>query len=348
MILLLITFLLVIFFLPISQQGLDALIVGSNTVPSRQTAAEFPTANNNNTLLGFADFAFGFTLANNTVTCTFNDFFTVGGFVCLRGGQLWLQKDLIFDKSLVISSSGFIFAASNSITFPKTIPDFNMNGTLTFDTAMLVFVDNATITAPLQFRNGCRINAMGNRLTFKSVGGFSVRPGGSLIIENAELWGVKARNVNCMTDRGALTLRNSTLVLAQDYTFSNGSILFSDDVVITGTNRFIYGSGLTSTIASFSTLFLDYGITFSYAPRNVYSTLIGMTDNTSYLYLNGCTLFSTRTGLQLSTGTLLVDDMVTFSSQGRARTEALHFNTNLTVRVKGRGTANLQGLILYG
>ena len=108
-----------------------------------------------------------------------------------------------------------------------------------------------------------------------------------------EIQGLKSNNLRCMTDNGTITLRNCTLTLERDYTFSRGTILFDEDNIITGTNKIIYSAGFSSTIASLSTLFLDRGITFSYAPRNVSRNLLYMPDATSVLYCNGCTLHST-------------------------------------------------------
>lgn len=348
MVLRLSVFLLIALLLPMGYQRLCGVIVGSNTTPSRQAAAFFPTTDNNNTILGFADLVLGFSLGSHRATCTYDNLFPVSGFVALRGGQLHLKKDLIFGKTLVLTTSGSIFGASNALVFPKTIPDFNLTSTLVIDKTNIVFVNGVKISAPLQFRYGCKINGMGKRLTFMPSGALITRPGGSLVIENAELWNLSQRTLRCLTDEGSITLRNCTLVLGQDYTFSRGSMLFTDEVIVTGTSRFIYSSGLTSTISSVTTLFLDSGITFSYSPRRASGTLINMVDNTSYLYLNGGTLHSTRTGLQLSTGTLIVDDKVTFSSEARRSvSEALRLNSDLTIRIKGRGTADFNGLICY-
>lgn len=331
----------------VAPMPLVALSIGSNTAPSRQSTVNFLASDSDNTMLGFAAFENGFNLQTATTTCTYNDYFPVSGNVNLRGGALYLKKDLLFDKSLNITSSGSFFAASNSITFGKLIPDLSLSTSLIFDSATLVFNTGARFNAPLRFRNSCKINGQGKRLTLQGNSEIIVVPGGNLVIENAELWQIKKNNLRCLTDRGAITLRNCTLVLSQDYTFSRGSFLVDDSLIVTGTNKFVYTTGLTSTIGSSSTLFLDFGITFSYQPRVAKKNLISMTDSTAYLYLNGCTLYSTRTGLQLSMGTLIIDDKVTFTSEARSTSEAMIISSNLTARVKGQATVELFGLIRY-
>lgn len=218
---------------------------------------------------------------------------------------------------------------------------------LLFDNISLIFNSNVNINVPVEFSGACKINGRGRRIFVQSGGGIAIRPGGTLIIEDAELDMIGDSNLRCMTDRGAITLRNSLISLSRNYTFSRGSILFDEDTMITGTNKFIYATGLSSTIASQSTLFIDQGVTFSYAPRRGNKNLINMTNNTSSLYLNGCTLHSTRTGLQLDSGMVIFDNKVTFSSEARNNAEALTLKSGLTMSVMGGAQLELFGRIRY-
>jgi hypothetical protein len=193
----------------------------------------------------------------------------------------------------------------------------------------------------------CKIEGRGNVLSFKNAGGFVLRPGAQLIIEDTYLDEVKEGCIRSLTDNGSVVLKNSGLMLARDYTFSRGSILFDEDVTIAGTNKFIYSSGLTSTIASQATLIIDQNMTFSYAPRRAQRELLYMTDDSSIFWLNGCTLHSTRTGLQLSRGTLIFDDKVTLSSDALNSGEACELGQDLNVKVLGNAAVNLYGRIKF-
>lgn len=323
------------------------LSVGSNTVPSRQNSVTFLRIDSDNTMLGFAAFENGFVLQSSTTTCTFDDFFPVSGTVNFRGGRLHLKKDLLFDKGLNITNSGSIFATNYSIEFGKLITDLRLSTSLTFDSATLVFNADAKIRAPLICRNSCKINGRGKRLTFENAGTITVWPGGNLIIEDTELWQLNKNDLRCLTDRGSITFKNCVLSLSQDFTYSQGSLLFQNDVVITGTNKFIYTTGLTSTIDSGAVLMFDCCTTFSYAPRLPKTNLLYMTDATSNLYLNGCTLYSTKTGLVLSTGTLTVDDRVTLTSDAVYYANALRLSSNLAVNIRGMATLGMYGTIRY-
>ncbi len=218
---------------------------------------------------------------------------------------------------------------------------------MVFNDITLVLDSDVNILAPINFRRTCKINGRGKRINL-TAGSFIVRPGATLTIEDAEIQGMGSSNLRCMTNDGAIILRNSIVTLAREYTFSQGSLLFAENVVLTGTNKFNYTSKLSSTIASASTLFLDHDVTFSYAPLRAVKNLLYMADATSELYLNGCTLHSTRTGLSLSDGILTLDDKVTMSSEAKFNAEALRLNSNLDIRVRGGASLELFGRVIYG
>ena len=107
-----------------------------------------------------------------------------------------------------------------------------------------------------------------------------------------------------------------------------------------------------STINSLSTLLLDKGLTFSYAPTAARRSLIYMTDKTSWLYVDGCTLHSTRTGLTLTRGTVLFDNKVTLSGEGRYTSEAIQFgngvaSSDLDIRLLSGAMLDVYGRLEY-
>ena len=82
---------------------------------------------------------------------------------------------------------------------------------------------------------------------------------------------------------------------------------------------------MTSSIASSATLSIMEGAVFHYAPASNNRDLLYMTDRTSSLYLNSCTLKSTTTGLRLTRGSLFIDNDVTFSCDGIEPSESISF-----------------------
>jgi hypothetical protein len=80
---------------------------------------------------------------------------------------------------------------------------------------------------------------------------------------------------------------------------------------------------MTSTIAVNARLKFDLGSTLSYDPSTANRDLFYMPDETSIIHLNNCTVHSTATGLRLTRGTLMLENDVTFSSEGSDPSESI-------------------------
>ena len=107
-----------------------------------------------------------------------------------------------------------------------------------------------------------------------------------------------------------------------------------------------------STIDFNSTLYVDNGATFRYAPTRVERDLLYMKDKSSRLFLDGCTLHSTKTGMRLTRGKLLLDNNVVFSSEGNAVSEAICFGdgtaaNDLDIQVLADAQVNVYGRLEY-
>lgn len=220
-------------------------------------------------------------------------------------------------------------------------------GAIVFGDAGISLNSDLSLIAPLQLKGTCKIDGNGKRLNFSQLGEIVVRGNGSLILENIEITNLTQSKLRCMTDSGSIIIRNSILHLDNYYTFSRGSIKFDSDSVITGSGNFFYTSCVTSTIASQSTLMLSDDATFYYAPECPLKNLLYFEDNSATLYLDGCSIISTRTGLLLTGGTLIVDNHVTLSSQALNLAEALVLDSSLDIRVQGGSMLDLYGCIRY-
>jgi hypothetical protein len=164
------------------------------------------------------------------------------------------------------------------------------------------------ITTTLTFSGNTWFSGVGNALELLPGGNLIVSPGGHLTLHDMNIFGLCAHNIRCQGNTSSIIFKNTNMYLSSNYSFTSGRIRFEEDVIISGTNVFEYRpTHINSGIASNSTLYLDTGITFSYAPDSANRDLLGMTDKTSRLYLNGCTLKSTTTGMRLTKGMLFVD-----------------------------------------
>lgn len=126
--------------------------------------------------------------------------------------------------------------------------------------------------------------------------------------------------IKLASHRSKLALDYATLNLANDFYFDRGQLFFYNDVNFCGTNAFVFRSTLPSYITSEACLKFNPNTTFYFTPSNVKTpnplaqNLLVMQDITSRLYLDGCTLKTTMTGMRLTKGQLIFDNKVTISS----------------------------------
>jgi hypothetical protein len=169
------------------------------------------------------------------------------------------------------------------------------------------------------------------------------------------IFGLCANNIRGQGNASSITFKNANMYLSSNYSFTSGKIRFEEEVIISGTNVFEYRpTHINSGIAPNSTLYLNRGITFNYAPDSANRDLLGMTDKTSQLYLNGCTLKSTTTGMRLTKGTLLVDyinDLINYGAISNSEGFALgngNAQDNIDIEILSGGSLNvLSGVLDY-
>lgn len=218
---------------------------------------------------------------------------------------------------------------------------------LIFENTTVIFNSDVQFKVPVRFKGESVLWARGHNIEFLDAGALEVDSATWLTIVDTHFSNVRGNNIRILGDDSSITLKNSELVLAQNFTFSTGGLVIGSDSIISGTNTFVYSTSITSTIEAGATLLLDKGITFSYDPLNGNNNLIQMEDQTAALYMNGSTLYSTHTGLHLSTGTLIFDNHSTLTSEGRNNAEALQLGSDLTVCVLSAATVDLFGKVTY-
>jgi len=193
--------------------------------------------------------------------------------------------------------------------------------TLLLDNVTLLLRTALSLRMGTTIQGDCMIDGRDNKLTLEGDGVITVTSDAALTLKNLDLRGLVGNTFSCYDDTGSIVLENCKIRLNDDFNFSNGSILFNQDVVFTGTNTFIYSSRMGSTISANSYLAFDLDSTLSYDPTTVNKDLLYFTDETSALYFNGSTLFSTSTGIRFTRGTLFLDNGVTFSCDGTKNSE---------------------------
>lgn len=311
--------------------NLNSLSIGSDNNPSRQSNAVF-SGPSNNEMNGFAIFEGGFTLQDLNTVCTFDSSFPVSGTVEMNHGVLGLQKNLIFDEGTVLDSVGNIYGNNFFLEFANstTVMSSGDAGSIFFYDIAIYFKADMSWQMPVSFRGSSTIDAADRYITLESAGSIDVASTSTLTISNAKLKNLSGSNLSCDNNTGSIILKNCTLFLSDDFEFSTGSLGFLNDVKLSGTKQFTYSSVLTSTIESYSKLTIGPGAIFYYAPTIDDRDLLLMRDKTSCLHLDGCTLRSSTTGLRLTKGTLLLDNNVTFSSDGTITGESICFGNGVS------------------
>jgi hypothetical protein len=234
-------------------------------------------------------------------------------------------------------SNVFTIAASKNVLLTNVIlKDFSDDAVQLGSGSSLKFGDGAVVELAASeslsrnwtFQGTSKVVGLGNNLTL-GLYDIQVLQPGTLTLQDVSITdvcnkGSSEKNLKCVGNNASIVLKDSSLSLSRNYTFTSGSITFNGDVLVTGTNKFTYASTQASTISSNASLMLDTGITFSYAAATSSSRdLITMTDITSKLFINGCSLCSTTTGLRLTNGTLVIDHRNSIYSEAVSLSQAM-------------------------
>lgn len=221
---------------------------------------------------------------------------------------------------------------------PSYVSFGDEDSTLVFGGGTTVeIIEDFTLSEQWTFTGNCTIKGFNTKITLGAGGIIDVYDGSTLTLEDITISGLSSitNNLRCRTNDSSIVCKDSELALSDDYAFTVGSISFVHDVKLSGTKAFVYSSLMSSTIANESSLYIDHGTTFSYAPPIANRNLLVMTDTTSRLHLNGAVLYSTPTGLRLTEGMVLLDNYVTISAQGIVQAEAIFFDDLIVVPLGG-------------
>ncbi len=164
------------------------------------------------------------------------------------------------------------------------------------------------------FSGNCIINGRGSVLTLENPATLIVAPNSRFIFRDMTIKGFNCDRFHLSDETSTLIFENVLLKLDGNYTFTVGSIEVRERLVLSGDERiFTYQSDQPSTILSKSSLILDEGVTFSYDAH--LPNLLQFKDKSSKLILDGATLHTTVTGLELTKGRIKVRGNSVVSSE---------------------------------
>lgn len=177
---------------------------------------------------------------------------------------------------------------------------------LTFQDAKIFFKSDVQINSSILLKGSCIMNGGNNALDLNMTGSLVIDTGASLILENMTVEGISGENIRCLNNNAQLTLRDVVWNQSDYSLFATGAFNAKENVTFKGSNIFAYTASQPFTIFKDARFTLDQECTFSYAPTNEAQNLFQFQDVTSQCILNGSTLFSIATGLQLTKGEIRV------------------------------------------
>lgn len=295
-----------------------SLTKGSQTVVSVEPFVAFPASDSDNTMMTFGFFKNGFSLQDATTTCTFESVFPVSGDMALHGGRLYLESDLVLNNVTNLNSLGFIQGNNHIFDLSESVTGIPAWDDTVFHNTKLFLTTDLQVSGTIKFLGNCIVDGRRNRIIFNPDGHLIIGSGSSLTLKNIELDGITGDKIFCIDDSGQLVLDEMRWVQDSDYSFTNGSITFVNKVNFVGPYyTFAYQSAMTSTIAKHSIMYLEQKFTLSYDPPVARKDLLVFQDHTSILYLDGATLHVTHTGLQLTRGSIFVDQNVVLHAESK-------------------------------
>lgn len=234
---------------------------------------------------------------------------------------------------------------------------FGDNTTIEFGSNEIMPGPGATTSLRnLRFQGNAVLNGKGQYLDLVDTASITVAGHNSaLLIDNLAIKGLRGTMIRTMDQTSTISLKDVSLKLSNNYTFTQGHLEFLGDTQIKGEKIFSFESPQTTTIYSRTMLSVDRNTTFSYSPHgSTRKDLIWMTDPTSVMFFNGAALKTTTTGMRIKRGTLLIDGKTDFyNTNATSLSQAIIFGNgnaseDATISVMPGASINLQsGLIDY-
>lgn len=263
----------------------------------------------------------------------------------LLGGTLSLGSDIFLDSGAYLDTDAYEDVYSGYLSGnEKTL---HLNGNLIIPAGYT-----------LNIKSNTTIEGDGNTLIFEDGAQIFIEAATTLTLRNVRVQtgisGSSSPSIALNSINSRLALDNVQLKLAEDFNFNTGQLFTYNDVDVKGTNAFVYQSIMPSHITSEATLKFEPGTTlFYFNPGSAENDLIVMDDMTSKLWLNGCTLASTTTGMQLTNGTLVVEGENFISNNATSLSEATCFgdgnlNDDLIINILPGASLNvINGILNY-
>jgi len=301
---------------------INAIKKGSDDHVSIEPFFIFPASDSDNEIGSFGWFQAGFALENEQTVCVFDSVFPVAGPIN-NLGTLDLNQDLIFHNTASLQSLGVIKGDSHLLDLGTSVEVFPKHDAV-LENVHLILHHDVTLDSKITFSGECYFFGSGSVLSLLGSGSLVIAENSSLYIKELNLHGVKGSNIACVGNDSKLILNNTSMLIEEDYTFSIGSILFSNEVDLFGSNTFLYESSQSSTLDISSVIHLSSGVEL-FLKKDIETNQqpLIFTDKTSILHIDNAGLIITGSGVQFANGTLKLDNEVIIDIEGTVTSEGL-------------------------
>ncbi len=295
------------------------LLAGDHSIIVKSGALPLATVvmGTNNRIYGIGGIAQPIVLADSNAELTLDSLGKVLTDISMGGGTLVLTKPLRMGENNILSGQGTVAAGTSSVSIGGS--DYLWTGTTRFecDSSIFNLKSDVSLASEITFNGDWVINGHGNVLDLRYSGSILVDKDSSVTFKNVWINGLSENSIRCFDSTGQIIFNEASICLNSNYSFTVGAIQMVNDVHLCGGHTFAYQSNMTSTVARYSSLYLDRNMTFSYDPPVARNNLVEFEDSTSFLHIDGATVHATHTGLQLTKGTMLINRKTTFSVESQ-------------------------------
>ncbi|MFC1854666.1 hypothetical protein ACFLY6_02265, partial [Candidatus Dependentiae bacterium] len=310
--------------------------------------------NTGNYVSGAARFSNPLTLRGVGTDLSVELYGTLNNNIVLNNGWVYLRNDLVFADDYSMTGSGICYLQDRTVTFGADDLSFLYTLSWVGDGAVEINSD-ITMTGTWVFIGESTLRGNGNRIILDPDGALIVWHNSTAKFENVIIEGLAQSaqsagtyNLRCLDSDSKIILRDTKLILDQDYSFTKGTIDVERSANFLGDGKtFNYTSDLDFTIKNDSKLTFDPGFKFSYTSLAGTNDHFVMQDATSELFLDGCTLHATDVGLRLETGKVTVKDKVALESDATIQADAVEFDSAMEVKILSGATLDVKGILVY-
>lgn len=204
-----------------------------------------------------------------------------------------------------------------------------LNGDVTIKNCCIIFNGQSTI------------DGRGHRLILEPTCNIGINSNASLLFKDIIVEGIQNNIIENLDSSSTMSFENAQWILDANYSFTQGHLNIIKNFDLFGENyAFIYQSNGTSTIYADGSLNIHHDLLFRYQPASMQQNLITLLNQTSKISLYGGILSASTAGLQLTKGTLIIDNHSLLSADSE-------YATNGIILGDGSNAANNIALHLY-